>query len=408
MAILIKISFLSGRYHATVWGRHVNERVAEWPPSPWRFLRALVATWRRKCPELGESEVRRVLEQLVQPPRFHLPPARVAHVRYYLPWEKKGPQDRTLVFDTFVVVAPDQAVSMYWPEARLEQSDHAILERLLANLTTLGRAESWVQAALAPDADSLDCNCYPAQQAGANQELVAVFCPDPDTAFASTHYPLPQARKGRRKTVDPKDYLFDCPRWHLCLDTQIFQQQRWPNMPGARWQWYVRPAEALAAPARELAMIPAIQRTPDRPATVARFLLDAAVLPSVTDVVRVAESCRRALMSQFAHWCRRHPERAHHYRRPGQEDAYSSPTFSGKDHTGTALKNHLHAYYLPTAEGTDPRRITHITVFARAGFSAEEVAALSGLRVLAVPGWSKNTCAVNRSAWAKRKILRWR
>jgi len=26
------------------------------------------------------------------------------------------------------------------------------------------------------------------------------------------------------------------PRWHLCLDTQILQQQRWPNMPGAAGQ----------------------------------------------------------------------------------------------------------------------------------------------------------------------------
>ncbi len=39
MPVIIKLTFPAGRYHATPWGRHVNEGVAEWPPSPWRLLR---------------------------------------------------------------------------------------------------------------------------------------------------------------------------------------------------------------------------------------------------------------------------------------------------------------------------------------------------------------------------------
>src|SRR5437588_12870512 len=104
MPITLSLTFPAGRYHATPWGRHVNEGVPEWPLSPWRLLRALVATWRRKRPDLGEASVRRVLEQLLSPPHFRLPPARVAHTRHYMPWEKKGQADRTLVFDTFVAV----------------------------------------------------------------------------------------------------------------------------------------------------------------------------------------------------------------------------------------------------------------------------------------------------------------
>ena len=45
--IAIKLRFLAGRFHATPWGRHVNEGVVEWPPSPWRLLRALAATFYR-------------------------------------------------------------------------------------------------------------------------------------------------------------------------------------------------------------------------------------------------------------------------------------------------------------------------------------------------------------------------
>ena len=47
----LSIRFPAGRFHATPWGRHVNEEAPEWPPSPWRLLRALVATWKQKLDE---------------------------------------------------------------------------------------------------------------------------------------------------------------------------------------------------------------------------------------------------------------------------------------------------------------------------------------------------------------------
>ena len=63
---IIKLTFPAGRYHATPWGRHVNEGVPEWPPSPWRLLRALVAVWKRTCPDLSEAARRSCA--LTQPP----------------------------------------------------------------------------------------------------------------------------------------------------------------------------------------------------------------------------------------------------------------------------------------------------------------------------------------------------
>jgi CRISPR-associated protein Csb2 len=51
------------------------------------------------------------------------------------------------------------------------------------------------------------------------------------------------------------------------------------------------------------------------------------------------------------------------------------PTPAGKDLAG---------HFLPTAEGDDRRRITHVTVHARRGFDPGETAALSGLRRLHV------------------------
>src|SRR4051812_35867824 len=138
MPITIKLKFPAGRYHATPWGRHVNEGVAEWPPSPWRFLRALVAVWKRTCPDLVESQVERILSALVPPPLFHLPPHRVAHTRHAMPMnviarnykpsqaEKKAGKyqgDPTIVFDTFVSVSRNASLLIHWPEANLIDDD---------------------------------------------------------------------------------------------------------------------------------------------------------------------------------------------------------------------------------------------------------------------------------------------
>ena len=141
MPVIMRLTFPAGRYHATPWGRHVNEGVPEWPPSPWRLLRALVAVWRRTCPDLSETRVRQVLEALTEAPRFRLPPHRVAHTRHYMPWEKKGPADRTLVFDTFVAVGRRDPLFVGWLGAEIASDDRAVLARMLDNLSSLGRAE---------------------------------------------------------------------------------------------------------------------------------------------------------------------------------------------------------------------------------------------------------------------------
>ena len=113
--IAIGVRFLAGRYHATPWGRHVNEAAPEWPPSPWRLLRGLVATWKRKVPELDQGKVESILRALAAPPQFSLPPATVGHTRHYMPWFKKGPDDRTLVFDAFVAVPREVRLVALWP-----------------------------------------------------------------------------------------------------------------------------------------------------------------------------------------------------------------------------------------------------------------------------------------------------
>jgi CRISPR-associated protein Csb2 len=279
MSITIKLRFPAGKFHATPWGRHVNEGVAEWPPSPWRLLRALVAVWRRTRRDISTEDMKRLLEPLLAAPEFSLPPYRVAHTRHYMPWEKKGPLDRTMVFDTFVSVSRNDEVLMHWADAEVSSADQRLLSLLLENLCSFGRAESWVDAELTDD--SREWNCAPS--AGVS-DPVSVFCPDPLSALSDEHFPVPDA-KALKRGLKPEALLFDCPRWHLCLDTQIIHNERWPIVPGARWVNYLRPREFVA----HRAAAKLVRRSNP---TVARFVLDGPVLPLVTETLRVGEHLR--------------------------------------------------------------------------------------------------------------------
>jgi CRISPR-associated protein Csb2 len=391
MPVTLKLTFPAGRYHATPWGRHVNEGVPEWPLSPWRLLRALIATWRRKCPHLSEPSVRQVLEQLVAAPVFQLPAARVAHTRHAMPMNVLGKThqpskaerkskyqgDPTIVFDTFVVVRRTDPVIVHWKDAALSADDTRTLGVLAENLTSLGRAEGWVHAEQI-EHPAVDWNCAPSAVADTGQELVSVFCPDPATAFGDEHYPPTPDAKKLKKGLKPDEYLFDCPRWHLCLDTEIIQAGRWPRVPGAQWVAYRRPADCFSGLVQPSSSTESSSLATRNNPTVARFLLDAPVLPLVTETLPLAEKARSAVMHRF--------QILRHRRKYGAaekevRERFFSPIFSGKDEGGQPWQSHDHAYYLPTAEN-DRGRIDHLTVYAEGGFGPDEVAALDSLRRL--------------------------
>jgi CRISPR-associated protein Csb2 len=370
MSVVIKLRFPAGRYHATPWGRHVNEGVPEWPPSAWRILRALVAVWRRTYSDLAESRVRRILEQLASPPRFRLPQFRVAHTRHYMPWQMKGPADRTLVFDTFVCIGRDDPLFVGWPGAEMSPDDCEVLSKLVAKLSFLGRAESWVEAELV-DSD-VELPLGPSERHDLNP--VSVLCPDPVTAFGDEYYPTLDRKKLAASKVSPSDFLFECPRWHLCLDTETIHAEKWPAVPGTNWVNYTRPLEANHGATN-------LRIADTHDLTIARFMLDGPVLPLATDTIRVAEAFRHGLMRHYQR--RLHRQKYGHADRPYRE-LFRSKVLSGKDASGQFLREHHHAFYLPTAEGNDPRWITHITVASTAGLNPNELAALAAVGRLKV------------------------
>jgi CRISPR-associated protein Csb2 len=149
----IAIALPWGRLHATPWGRSPTEAMVEWPPSPWRLLRALYATWQWHCSDLGADVVEPMLVKLAVPVRFHLPPYTVAHTRHYLPDHDHKPGvsiSTDKVLDTFVVTDRDATMSVDFA-VNLTAEERSVLARLCASLAYLGRAESLVDARLVDD-----------------------------------------------------------------------------------------------------------------------------------------------------------------------------------------------------------------------------------------------------------------
>ena len=113
---VLEITFPAGRYHATAWGRNVNEGDPEWPPSPFRLARALMDMRYRRFEGISDSELEAALLPLVGTPRFSLPPVSKMAVKCYLDQGAKE-LDRQPVLDAFVCLGKDDALYMELPEA---------------------------------------------------------------------------------------------------------------------------------------------------------------------------------------------------------------------------------------------------------------------------------------------------
>ncbi|MCA9677996.1 MAG: type I-U CRISPR-associated protein Cas5/Cas6 [Myxococcales bacterium] len=337
--IAISFTFPAGRFHATPWDHHVNEGVVEWPPSPWRLTRALLAAAYKIQPVVPAEDVRRVLDPLRALPSYVVPPVTEGHTRHYMPTDDKP----TKVFDAFVVIGGGELVAV-WPEASLESAELALLDRVLDHLTYLGRAESWVDARrLAEAPRRLDCT--PSTAAEGNLTLPAVEDDERYAAWRAGFEEAQHAVKKSARKVIPADW------WDVIhQDTGRLFKDGWSSAPGLRRVSYRFDPQAPRA-------YPVRARSVARP-TVARFEIASAVLPRLTEAVAIGDRLRDALLAR--------------------SDGH--PTFLGRV-AGQVRSGHEHAFFLPADDDSDGR-IDHLLVYAREGFDAAAQRALERLREL--------------------------
>ena len=150
MTTVLRVEFPWGRYHATPWGRNVNEGLPEWPPSPWRVLRGLFASWKTRCAHLRAEDVEAALSQLAGSPTLHVPAMKPAHLRHYMPQvghRSIGKPDTTITFDPFAVIDHRAPIFLEW-DVDMAAALREALDEIAAALSYLGRSESICDAAL--------------------------------------------------------------------------------------------------------------------------------------------------------------------------------------------------------------------------------------------------------------------
>jgi CRISPR-associated protein Csb2 len=364
--VKIELRFPSGRFHATPWGRHVNEGAVEWPLSPWRLLRALVATWHLKNKDgLGDdSALRTLLTKLASAlPTFQLPPASAGHMRHYMPINEGGNEKRTKVFDTFL--HPAGALKIAW-DVDLDEDQTVLLAALLKNLGYFGRAESLVEATLLPSASSIEPNAQPLEASAVpakDQELVRVLAPmsadvygkwrDEQLAASPTSGTSvstgAKKRASRRSSVDalPAE-VFEA----LFADTGDLQRAGWNLPPGSQLVSYTRPQRIFEVePIRRVN--PRRKTLPD----VARYAIASAVLPRITQTISVAERVHQSLVKFSS----------------------NASVFTGREADGSLATGHRHAHIFCESSGEHRDAITHVTIYAPMGFDTEARTALKRL-----------------------------
>ncbi len=340
----------------------------EWPPSPWRLLRAFVAVWHHKLPDVDETAVRSLVDRLsaAPPPSYFLPASTEAHTRHYMPIgaDSKHPGGNTTkVFDTFVALDKETAAFIEW-DVSLTDDETTLIDRLLAGLTYLGRAESWVEAkrmaAEHHDASHHAIQPLDGETDHGHRELLRLLTVDHPDEVSRQSGSDQKSSKKKKKDARPES-VFDA----LHADTATLRKSGWSRPPGSRWIDYSRPfAEPVFIHASS-------DECKNNLPKVARFAVHCRALPRLTDAVLYGDAVRKAVMSASQKL---------------EDEGNAHPVFSGKTADGDAeTHGHKHAHFLPEADETSSPvagrrgagRITHITVFAANGFQDQQRRALA-------------------------------
>lgn len=368
--IAVAFRFPGGRYHATPWGHQVNEGQVEWPPCPWRILRAFLNCGYTRLGWLDvPQEARQLIGSLASSlPEYHLPEASLAHSRHYMPLNTGK---TTLVLDTWLNVEGE--LQIRWA-VDLEEPERTLLSEIVAKMGYLGRSESWVEGRVLGEEKLLPVNCklHESEEPRdpAREELVTALAATPVEEYdiwrkskipaqeVSGKKPTSAQIKARQKLESPfPSDLIDAMQW----DTARWKSHGWSQPPGSRWVQYRR--------TKQLKILTSSQRSKRVTESVADVVLlaiatesgNASALPTIARTLPQAELIHRSLVS-LADQGRGAPE-----------------VLTGQASNGSPLEGHRHTHILPVDLNEDGH-LDHILLWAPMGFSSEAMAAIRRLR----------------------------
>lgn len=334
MPTTIEFTFPWGRYHATAWDRNANEGSPDWPPAPWRVLRALYAASQWYCPHLDESLLSNLLFKLGDPPRYRVPAFTVAHTRHYYPGadHRLGvSSDVTKTFDNFVVTARGASLLVEWPRG-LDREERAALAEIVGGVAYLGRADSLVEARLLPE---------DAARLVASDDASDWLEPEAVTGSVTN---LRLLASNETFTIE-----------QLVARPHRLRSQRLRRPPGTRWVRYPTPNPASVTHAAQ-SEPPTLENSP----IAIRFALTGSPV-SVHETVTLAETLRGACLSRF-----------------GGDESESEPALTGKSNDGSPLSTkHTHAHFLGLSTSGNPKLLDTLVVWVPSGLSTRALGAVA-------------------------------
>ncbi len=359
----LRLTFPWGRYYAHPWGLNpARLREAEWPPSPWRLLRALAAGWFRTNGGQGPTrELFTLLETLGRElPEIGIGPVSFSQTVHWQPNFEEADKaaatyKRTRHENHFA--ATTSRVLFCWRTFTLDEKQRSVLWDILPHVSYFGRAESLCNLEPA-DVDDVpgDGWCRPCLDNGTPIRRIAencrdVFCPDPQDFRAADLW----SRRASRNELDPNN----APP-HLVEDLLVHQ----PLPDGGRWVSYEMP---LGWPGRWVVRVAkcARRKAPPSPAPrvahYLRFSLQCRIPVPLKFTVPLAEQFRKGALA--------------HYGRASANGR--SFALSGHDRPEAVVGEHQHAFYLPLGtDQTRPDLLDELHVWCPYGLTQAEVEAL--------------------------------
>jgi CRISPR-associated protein Csb2 len=359
MALLIGQIFPQGRFHATRWRENpFADSYGEWPPSPWRLLRALAARWFQYSRETGNRDVEAIAGLLrilaAGRPHYYLPSSasKGTTLKQYQPVSEHSWSDpnagsgavkrtkTTLFPDGYFVVHPEEPVIWQWPGIDLNERERELLSLLLSSITYFGRAES--RSILSLVESSKSANCVPVSSGG-NAPVLCFL-------------------EGTKLNFDS-----------LLEDSDKGILEGSPVPPGTEWVYYRRPEP-----------VPMVMRTVQRtfePVPYVQFAVGGHVLPPIPLWIKVTERFRGRVLFPF------------------KGTSQSPLLLSGKTAEGRPLCGpHEHAFYLLWPD-EDPESPSRLIVWRKAEhFRQDEVDAMMHAATRPIP-WT-----AERGGWTAQLV----
>lgn len=342
MRLVLEHRFPLGRFHATPWRVNPFDDRGEWPPSPWRLARAVIARWyqwSRECGDGDEGELDRLLQALTTSAFSYFLPLAArpgAVLRQYQPtgfgWQPasrtkvvKGKKvlvqgmkahGKSLVQDNCWAVPCDEPLLWFiegdgWTPELVD-----LLDRCIERVTWFGRADSFSTLRRRSDAGGKMPNCKLDERGAAG--TVPVLC----LLASATREDL------ERVTDDPAIVEASLP-------------------PGAVWRFAeVPPPAPLRAPSVRRGSVPRVAGV--------QFALNCAVVPDVRSLCRLTVRLRDRAVALLVESMegRRMP-----WSRAIRASRERLAPFIGKDADGNPIKGRRHTRFAVWLDSGVPSRL---------------------------------------------------